>query len=338
MFNFFKKGTQGAVLDPRPPLAKGADYSLNEIVTIADGTFFSHKKPDSLRWVFDQYGTLSCVAHSVHNQMIYNGIALTPDQYSRLQTYRKRTNYSGGGMWLQDAYDRVKKGTLPYLEAPTPLNCTEAQANAMPYDEGVPKEDFIYHLSSTPSNALRFVNAGIAVEVFIYASVNEWSKEYVTATDTVSLDTAAIRHGVVLMPKGDFNENGVNWYAVHDSAKFGGRFLRYVSEHFLLTRCYSLGVALPIKKDQTLLEVKPTVAVKFGDRNAEVKVLQDYLIKKGYLGTSYNTGYYGNLTSKAVLDWQIANAVFFADYGYTVEELKVLGGRWFGKVSLLVNK
>lgn len=335
MLNIFKKkGTIGVVNDTREQLAKGLDYSLDEIVTIADGAPFSHQRPTSLPFVFNQFGTSSCVAHSVHNQFKYNGIPTI--DLSRLQTYRKRTNYPGEGMWLQDAYDRVKKGTRTYEHTPTPINCTEATANAMSYDEGYAGEKFTYHVSSIPSKALRFVNAGIAVEIFIYGTVNEWSKEYVTATDTVSLETANIRHGVVLMPKGDFNENGVNWYAVHDSANFGFRFLRYVSEHFLLTRCFSLGVALPIVASPEVPVVKPTVAVKFGNRSAEVKVLQEYLIAKKYLGLGYNTGYYYHLTAKAVLKWQLDNLPAFEESGYSADELRALGGKYFGKVSLTV--
>jgi chitodextrinase len=52
-----------------------------------------------------------------------------------------------------------------------------------------------------------------------------------------------------------------------------------------------------------------TTALYYGLRNSNVLALQNFLIQAQYLGTPYNTGFYGSLTQKAVQKFQCAQDI-----------------------------
>lgn len=52
---------------------------------------------------------------------------------------------------------------------------------------------------------------------------------------------------------------------------------------------------------------KFTVPLKFGDSGSEVEKVQSFLINNGYMQIVPRLGFYGEITSKAVLDFQIKN-------------------------------
>ncbi len=55
-----------------------------------------------------------------------------------------------------------------------------------------------------------------------------------------------------------------------------------------------------------------TTTLSYGARNSMVTALQGFLIRKGYLGPSYATGFYGALTQKAVQSFQCDQAIVCA--------------------------
>ena len=76
---------------------------------------------------------------------------------------------------------------------------------------------------------------------------------------------------------------------------------------------------------------------KIGDRNDYVKKLQEYLVSEVNYDQRLLTGYYGNYTSKKVLEWQLKHNI--TDKG----DLKRWGGKYFGEMSIeqlefLLNK
>lgn len=73
---------------------------------------------------------------------------------------------------------------------------------------------------------------------------------------------------------------------------------------------------MDFKKNQTLIEHehKDTIRalssdIVYGMDTEEVKVLQQYLMEKGYLHTKEPTGYFGSLTKDAVIKFQIKNNI-----------------------------
>jgi len=79
----------------------------------------------------------------------------------------------------------------------------------------------------------------------------------------------------------------------------------------------------------------PTSKCKIGDTSPSVLNLQKYLANKKYLNPEHCTGYYGVLTSKAVLIWQLER---WQQFDGGVKELLELEGKYWGAKSVsLVN-
>lgn len=329
----------GALPDDRKKSEKEKDYVIDEVIA-ASLPAFQNEKPTSL--VATQYSqeyTSSCVPHGFDTQLEYEGIVT--QGLSQLRAYRKRSNYPSPGSNAVDMYDKIKAGQHINQSAPVLPGHTEVMANALLYQEGTQIiEDFNYFQFTDFSKIPSEVAQGKAISIFIYATLEEWSQEYVTIR-TQNLDPAVayIRHCVCLMPKGDFTENGQFWLAVHDSAKFGGRHLRYISQNFLMNRCY---FAAEVRRKDVIVvppppaPSKPYTECKFGDRGKAVSDLQAYLINNGYLESQYHTSYYGRLTCKAVLWFQLYHHRKFKDVD--IPQLLKWEGKYWGRGSIDVVK
>lgn len=84
-----------------------------------------------------------------------------------------------------------------------------------------------------------------------------------------------------------------------------------------------------------------TRGAQLGEEGAHVKVIQEGLIARGYGISAGATGYYGEQTSRAVLQFQLNNLTAFAKlYGQTVAwtetRLRALAGNNFGPKSVSV--
>lgn len=350
--DFFKKTSNpkirkivsvDALPDNRPIALKEKDYSTAEIVTSAIAPFNNPKILTPTATEFNQWYVGSCVPHGMLTQLEYEGIA-TPD-VSRLRLYRKRSNYPQSGSIGTDIYDKAKDGVSN--DFVTPPYFTEAQATAMPLIAGIKTlKEFSYFQyidKATGSLLLRDVPidvaTGKAVAIFIFATEEEWSKQYVEVIDpNLKLDGASVRHCVCIIPKGDFTENGKRWLAIQDSAKFGGFGIRYVEyDKFFLTRTYFAGKVyakdnLPVVVLPDV-DMIPDVACELGQKGDAVLALQRFLNKEGKLESQYMTGYYGALTSKAVLWWQLEH---WNEFNITIPQILDLGGKYWGNVSIKI--
>lgn len=336
--------SRDALIDVRPQALKDKDYSTAEILTSAVETFQNKKIKKLGATEYNQWYAGSCVPHAFWTQLEYEGIIEADFNPSQLRSYRKRNNYPNAGSNGVDMYDQIKDGQSN--DFPTPERFTEAKATAMPYIRGDKLiKDFKYYqyiengqliLENIPAD----VASGKTVSIFIYASDNEWSKEYVEATENVSLVGAEVRHAVCLIPSGDFTEDGKKWLAVHDSAKFGGRHLRYISYDFLLRRCYFAAKVVEAGREPTpepQPDTTPLVACEMGQSGQMVTNLQHFLIKEGKLEPQYATGYYGALTAKAVLWWQLEH---WGDFTANIPQLLDWGGKYWGQgsIDIISNK
>lgn len=324
---------EGALPDTRPEAEKAKDYKAEEIALAGSAQVFQNQKITKLTAkVYSQEQTYSCVPHAFLTQLEYEGIA---KEMSQLRAYRKRTNYPGGGSWGPDMYNQIKSGQNPNIEAPVVRGHTEGMANAMPYVLGNKLiKDFKYFSFDDYTKIPSMVSAGKAITIFIYASDNEWSREYVEVRDDVTLYNAYVRHAVTLVPQGDFTENGKQWLSVHDSAAFGGRHLRYISYDFLLRRVYYAAEVVAegeVPAPQPIQTGNPTTPCKINDRSDNVRNLQAFLIKEKFLEPQYVTGFYGRLTSNAVLWWQLYNHQKFTS---NIPELLSLKGEYWGAQSI----
>lgn len=333
----------GALPDIRPSDEKKKDYIADEVASVAAVVTFKNPKITKLTGtVYDQWYTSSCVLHGFYTQLEYEGIVPAKGM-SQLRAYRKRVNYPQPGTGGVDGYMKIKAGQNYNADAPVTTGMAEMTANAMPYVEGlklISDFDFLQYLDSAGNLKLNGVvpdvAAGKAVSIFIYADENEWAQEYVTIKNpTLTPDKAYVRHCVCIVPKGDFTENGRQWLAIHDSAKFGGRHLRYIRDDFFFKRCYFAAKVVKTGDFPPLPPIpqKPTIAVKLGERGEAVRVLQAYLAERKFLEAQYITGLYGQLTSKAVLWWQLYH---HEKFNSSIPELLTLKGENFGPQSLKV--
>lgn len=329
----------GAALpDTRPVEERNKDYKDDELAAASAREPFTHKRIKELAGtVFNQWYVGSCVPHGFLTALEYAGIITAKEIKSQLRAYRKRSNYPGEGSIAVDMWEKIKSGVSPNKDFPTPEKFREEQAAAMPLVMGEPvlKDRFNYFEITDPNRIAGYVAAGKPVPVFIYASKNEWAREYVDVRDNVSIGNAEVRHCVCLVPEGDFTEDGTQYFAVHDSAKFGNRHLRYVSLEFILKRTY---YAARIEKKGQVEPVpvpppsdKPTVPCELGDRGEAVLNLQAFLIADGKLAPQYATGYYGALTAKAVLWYQLSK---WQQFTSTIPELLELKGEAWGPQSI----
>lgn len=318
---------KGALPDPRPPTARVTDYKAEDLPALGVVVPFQHPKPVALgASKYSQEYVGDCVLHMIYTQLEYEGIVNPiPNGMSQLRAYRKRANYPNPGTAAVDGYTKVRNGQSKNSGAPTVPNMTEAMATAMLYVEGsklIP--EFNYYEITNRALAPQAVAVGKAVGIFIYATEAEWSKEYVTIIDpNLNILDAYVRHAVTLMPEGDFTENGKQYLAVHDSAAFGNRHLRYIPLDFFLKRSYYASQVF--KKGEA--PVPPVFSYHFSKQlryNAknndakELKAMQQALqFLKADDGKSYMTpgifGPFGPQTKKALGRFQLDHGVIDPD-------------------------
>lgn len=291
--------------------------------------------------LYDQQGTSACTAHSFLTMLEYNKVLAV--DVSRFALYRKRFNYPGAGSNIIDLIlkSHPKFGALggltKFFDISHPSTLTEAWANSVPFLLGSTlTDDFEYYTAKDYADLERTVNSGLAVSFGFYSTNAEWRREYVEERTVITNPfSAQVRHQATLIPGGAFRENGKLWFSVHDSAGFGGRFIRYVTLEFLKNRKINNPIfAIPTNTptpEPPLIDAKPLVAVSLESRGPDVLNLQSYLAKRGFLEAKHVTGYYGPLTSKGVLWFQLHH---YAKMKSTIPELLDLKGHWWGPQSI----
>lgn len=346
IFNADKKiVSQAALPDTRPPELKEKDYKAAEVAGAAAVAPFQNERIKKLTaTIFNQWYVGSCVPHGFYTQLEYEGIVSKSFNPSQLRAYRKRVNYPSEGSNGVDMYDKIKAGQSN--DFPTPEKFREAEATAMPLIAGTKLlEDFKYFQYwkngvIDHEQVVRDVAIGKAISIFFYATQDEWAREYVEIKEPdLHIGMAGVRHCVCLIPKGDFTKDGKQWLSVHDSAKFGNRHLRYISYDFLKERLYFAAKVykaseIPVPPAPPALGL-PLEYCNFEEQNTKVLALQKYLISKGFLEAQYATGYYGSLTAKALLWWQLFHHTKFTS---TIPQLLEWGGKYWGQQSVKVMK
>lgn len=338
-----------ALPDNRPVVEQNKDYSTEEVASATAVVPFENKKLTKVTATeYNQWYVGSCVPHGFWTLLEYMGIlpeGMTPSQ---LRSYRKRGNYPSAGSNGVDMFLKIQAGQS--FDFPTPARFREADATKMPYIEGtkaIKEFTFFQYIDKKtgkwlPQNVPADIARGQAVAIFFYATDEEWSQEYVTIRDkNCPFPGAEVQHCVCVVPYGDFTENGKRWLTVQDSAKFGKRGIRYVEyDEFFMTRTYFLATvypkgATPIPEVPPVL-AKPVVACSLGDKNGAVLNLQKFLIDEGKLEAQYATGYYGALTAKAVLWWQLEH---WNEFSVNVPQILTWAGNYWGEGSIaIINK
>ena len=238
---------------------------------------------------------------------------------SREFLYRLRSNYPDAGVYPQENAQRLRDiGTCIYDMAPNQEQ--EWEANQLNITEDMYINAFnnrivnFLIITDISIDTLANISYSCPIVICIYATVDEWSKEWVEPTSkTVTLSNAKVRHSITIFPKSSFTKDGKKWITIGDSAYFGGLFHRYLSEDFINQRVYNALYFTRVEFNDT---DKPKLkfgnkTLSFGMKNLSVAKLQKCLQYEKLFPTQSHmqpfqpTGYFGGLTLKAVKDFQI---------------------------------
>lgn len=293
--------------DPRLSSEKQKDYAHEErAVATPTDPFGNLQILKSPYFYENQNQTSSCVFHGT-------GLALAIErkadvnEYVRISQifgYRLRNNYPSEGYYLQGGCDIYRHNGAPlYTTLPTPIN--EALANSIVITDQERNEAQIYK-GGEYYTVRDYTNidtiAGIAqqghgVPILIYATQDEWGRDYPEIQNAnMNPNYAPIRHCVCVLPNSGFMLGGKKYVTIQDSAWFGGKQLRYLSEDFVKARCYGAVYwdTVQILSSGPRPKYNFVAVLKYGSTGKDVTAMQQLFVAEGLLPTDCVTGnFYG---------------------------------------------
>lgn len=329
----------GALLDTRTTEEKEKDWTFEEIVSAAAPVTWVEKDLDDLRKfpVQDQNGSGSCVAQTLKKMMgVY--VWLKTQAYLTLSAshiYQRRVNRPNGGMIATNAFDIGQKGVTLEVFAPSEdLNDREMDAVEVTDFEKRVGETFslgnyfsITEVGNIDKIASIIQETGKGVMIWFYFTSSEWSAnkngDFTVPEIRTNLsgptDSRSLRHSVAGI---DFClYNGKKAIIADDSAHFGGKARRIITEDFFEKRNWYAGHFMNLKfEDQTTPEPNPDRPVhtflrdlEFSpvyNEDPEVVILQDILKYEGCFPQNVqSSGYYGSVTKTSVGKFQLKHGV-----------------------------
>jgi hypothetical protein len=303
-----------ALIDNRKP-KDIKDYSHLEVLGSA-GEVKWLTKSKALKMIQktrNQKSTSSCGASAMELIMgSRHGTLLEP-----AFIYRLRANYSGEGMYHYDVGNIAKlNGACEYLG----IEKTEASYNAYNPTESQKKEALKYRMGDyvvLTDNAfdidqLAYItnNLNSPIHLFVYWKNGEWTatptpKGKLSVTETENRHYATVWCG--------YKEKGKKHLLVQDTAHFGNTDVRHIQDDWVQERTYTGLYFTNFKYEQSEVKEKPfifTRDLKYGDNGEDVRMLQTYMQKLGFMPTEINgeklepTIYFRGLTRQAVKDFQ----------------------------------
>jgi len=326
IFSDMVKFQSGAVVDIRPAKEKLKDYKFEEIVASANPVNWTEKPQSEWRKfpIFSQNGSGSCVAFTLAKLLgilyfLKNNVFVN---FSATHLYQRRKNKPYSGMAGVDAFNIAIEGvTLEELVPSQNMNDTQMDSVDIPqYKKDVGSIFKIGNYLSLPIKDIDTIASVIqttnkAVMVWFYFAMNEWGNEPVVINPNLDLNALATnRHSVVAT---DFTlYKGKKALIIDDSwgalSAMNGQ--RIITEDFFNARnwfsAYPINFKFADKSPDIKLEYKFSEILIFGQKNDDIKMLQNILKNEGLFPSNVvSTGYYGAITAKAVLQWQIKHNV-----------------------------
>ena len=316
----------GALIDTRSQEERDKDYEFSEIVTSVAPVVWTEKISTSWRKfpIFNQDGSGSCVAQTMAKIMgvmywLKNNVYV---HFSATHIYQRRSNKPSGGMSGVECFEIARKGAT--LEVLTPSqDMSDIQMDGVkiePYKEEVGK---IFKLGSYVVGPLKDLETvasiiqqtGKAVMVWYYFKHKEWTDvPEVIDTDLDLHASSTSRHSVTAV---DFTlYKGKKCLIIEDSwgPNYGKGGQRIITEDFHKERNFFVAHPMNFKFEEQVVPPivvsKFTKTMKLGDQNNEVKELQLFLKKLGHYPINIDvTGYFGSVTKKAVIAFQLAHGL-----------------------------
>lgn len=297
----------GLIPDPRTPEEIAKDYPHKEIapaaVVLNWNRDISGAPKYSLR---DQDGSGSCCGQSGAKALE----VLTSIIQSAHPIYRRRFNFAGFGMYLQDVGHIVRHmGTTTEALDPS-QKMTEAQMNA-DVTVDTPLKGYLYAFP----NIKNIDEIAQAIEVYkhclitFYGNLQEYAySEKPVVNPEGQLDCAHCICGVYYFT----DEHGEKCILIDESWGPNQIRRRILTETYLSTRGTGAMYFIPPTPPPTPQKPKFrfTSYLSYGQNNYSIKVLQDVLKYEGLFPLNVaSTGYYGPITAKYVWAWQIKHKV-----------------------------
>lgn len=318
LFSSQPKYYTGVNEDPRLPSQQDHDYAHEERVAATPEDPFGNMQILQSPYPYEnQFNTSSCCPHGV-------GLALAIErkadlgQYQRLGwlfNYRQRSNYADQGCYLQNVFDNYRHFGAPlYTSAPDVPN--ESIANAMvltpqQYNEAEIFKGLNYYTVKSNFNDITTLSSiaqqGHGVAILIYAQSEEWGLDYpYIKYSNLRSTNAEIVHCICILPNSGFIKDGKKYVTIQDSAHFGAKTIRYLSEDFIKARVYAAAYWDTVASlgSGTTPKYHFTRSLRVGMSGDDVRALQQLFIAQGLLPTDCMTGYFGGRTLAALHAFQ----------------------------------
>jgi hypothetical protein len=333
------KQYNGIAPDTRPTSQKKKDWKASELVS-TPVVEWKEKKKWNTYTERNQHKTNSCVAQSLSKmlEIVEKNETNKKVVFSASPIYAKRNNKPYAGMSLHDSLDIVKKHgttTEKRIKSQHLTSDTAIEKEATKWtvaDDTIADTYGIEAYATLDSYDIEtiagHIEQGRPVMLFIYAELNEYGEFPVIKNTSLDPQNALIRHAVVAVDYGLIT--GKKYLKIEDSAHFKNVSVRYFDESFL-QRVYGAGVIFD--RDNTVLPKKIshtfTKPMEFGERSADIVVLQDILKVEGFFPVvTESTGFYGEITRQAVDKFQAFHNVA------SIWELMMVKGKRVGAKTL----
>jgi len=309
------------LIDNRPLEAKQKDFDSREIVASSTGVKYLTKakavKTIGLYPERDQKSESSCAANAGAECLGHHEV-VEGREFKRLSSsflYRLRSNFDKEGMYVYNLGALGSEvGTC--LDSTLPIQGTEALVNKVVITEAMKKEAKQFrggaHFGITTLNIDDYVavcnGLGLPATLFVWGSSEEWSKEIPEVLDeNLTLEKAYVRHLVTILPNSGYIYKKKKYFIIKDSAHFGGKVYRHISEDWVKRRVV-MGLYWLTLPNPSVDQTSPKISFKYsftrnltvGDTGVDVVNLQDALRELGYFTYPESTGYFGGYTRSAV--------------------------------------
>lgn len=337
--------SNGALIDTRPQKEKDKDYLFKEAVASTDKVVWQTKSENEWRKfpISNQKSSNQCVAFSLAKML---GIQHTLDEgewidFSATHLYERRANFPAPGMNGIDAFNLARNHGTSF-EKLYPNKTHNNDNERLSIKEHFARVGEIFKISNSLVVPMRDIDTvasiiqrtGKGVMVWYWGTYNEWVRNIPQINDTsLTLHTAPVRHAVVAVDY--FIHNGKKCLLIEDSwgLNHGMKGRRIITEDFHKARNYFAGHIMKFKFADAKLKPEPatfniTKTLQINQTDPQVRELQRMLQREGFFPTNIGSDFYGNITARGVLDWQLKHKVA------PESELRSLGGRFFGPASL----
>lgn len=328
----------GILEDTRTEEEKAKDFNAKELLVSSSNLFrevnnLSEVKAGKVR---NQNGSGSCVANAICKalEMAFKKINIDV-QFSSVYHYQNRPNRPQAGMHPPTASEWVRVNGILLESAVPSMNMSDEVMDSI-LISGRDKDKALeyfqnrlveYYVDNTPSfeETAQYINQNGNAMILVRTTYQAWCKDKPDAVrgEVVNHEICGVD---AVNYKGEdviFIDDSWGKWGSSEMGERGQRILNKQTLEAIATQVITWKIQ---NIDVKNLQLK---ACKYGDKNADVRNLQNYLKSTGdFSQTQASTGYYGDMTAKAVLSWQIKNKVD------DLVSLNALGGHNFGPKSL----